>query len=268
MTPTIRAVVFDWAGTMIDHGCRAPVVALLQAFADAGVTITEAEARRDMGRAKRDHIGALLADPRIAAVWRAVHGAQAVEADISALFNAVEPLMRQAGGDCAELIPGAAALVRRLRAEGVRIGSSTGYSRTMMADILPRAAAQGYEPEVVICAGETAEGRPSPLMMWKALTDLRAWPASACVKIDDAPVGIEEGRAAGVWTVGVAASGNGVGLGIEALAALGAAEREARIGAAAAGLRAAGADYVVASVANLEPALEAIATRIDAGERP
>ena len=33
-------------------------------------------------------------------------------------------------------------------------------------------------------------------------------------------VGIAEGRGAGVWTIGIAASGNGVGLSAEAFAAL------------------------------------------------
>jgi phosphonoacetaldehyde hydrolase len=60
MTSTIKAVVFDWAGTMVDHGCCAPLLSLQRVFADAGVEISEAEARADMGRAKRDHIRNLL----------------------------------------------------------------------------------------------------------------------------------------------------------------------------------------------------------------
>ena len=64
MTQPLKAVVFDWAGTMIDFGSRAPVVALCRAFAAEGVTIEEAEARADMGMAKRDHIRALLAAGR------------------------------------------------------------------------------------------------------------------------------------------------------------------------------------------------------------
>ncbi|WP_369825765.1 phosphonoacetaldehyde hydrolase [Caulobacter sp. BP25] len=175
----IQAVVFDWAGTMVDFGCRAPVLALLEVFAEAGVEITEAEARGDMGRAKRDHIRALLAAPRVAEAWRARHGQTSDEADVDHLHDAVEPKMRAAARDCAALIPGAASLVADLRARGVRIGSTTGYTRPMMADILPLAADQGYAPDVVVCAGETSEGRPSPLMMWKALVDLGAWPSRA-----------------------------------------------------------------------------------------
>ena len=45
----IKAVIFDWAGTMVDFGCMAPVEALVDAFAAHGVTISAADARRDMG---------------------------------------------------------------------------------------------------------------------------------------------------------------------------------------------------------------------------
>ncbi|HUO12423.1 MAG TPA: phosphonoacetaldehyde hydrolase, partial [Caulobacteraceae bacterium] len=66
MSFPVRAVVFDWAGTMVDFGCVAPVGALQSVFAEAGVPITEREARRDMGRAKLDHLRALLSDDEVA----------------------------------------------------------------------------------------------------------------------------------------------------------------------------------------------------------
>ena len=155
MSYAIKAVIFDWAGTMIDHGCRAPVVALQRVFEAAGVPISEGEARADMGRAKRDHIRAILAMPRVAQAWRTATGAAPAEADVSALHDAVEPMMRSAARECATLIPGAADIAARLKARGVRIASCTGYTRPMMADILPLAAEQGYAPEIVICSGET-----------------------------------------------------------------------------------------------------------------
>lgn len=264
----IKAVIFDWAGTMIDFGCRAPVLALREVFAEAGVEITEAEARADMGRAKRDHVRALLAMPRIAEAWRVRYGQASDETDVDRLHDAVEPKMREAARDCSTLIPGAAALVADLRARGVKIGSTTGYTRPMMADILPLAAEQGYAADVVVCAGETAVGRPSPLMMWKALVELGVWPARACVKVDDAVVGISEGLEVGAWTVGFSASGNGVGLSLEALADLPADERASRVAASAQALRDAGAHYVVETVAELGPVLDDIEARIARGERP
>jgi len=61
--------------------------------------------------------------------------------------------------------------------------------------------------------------------------------------------------------VGLAASGNMVGLTAEALAALDPDERLARVAEAGARLRAAGADLVIDTVADLIPALEAEVAR-------
>jgi len=268
MSYPIKAVVFDWAGTMVDFGCIAPVEALIDAFAGQGVALSAAEARRDMGRAKRDHVMAILDLPAITAAWTASKGAPPTPADGEAIYQALEPLIEAAATRCADLIPGAAAVASDLRSLGVRIGSGTGYTRQMMSGILPRAAAQGYAPQVVVCAGDTPSGRPAPLMTWKALVEMDAWPARTCVKVDDATVGIEEGRLAGCWTIGLAASGNGVGLSLADYRALAEPDRQARVVAAAEQLKAAGADYVIDTVADIRPVLEAIAVRIAAGETP
>jgi phosphonoacetaldehyde hydrolase len=253
---------------MVDFGCQAPVQALLDVFAARGVALSAEEARRDMGRAKRDHVAALLAYESVATAWAKATGAPPTKADGDAIYLDLEPRMAKAAARFSDLVPGAAGTAAALRARGVRIGSGTGYTRAMMAEILPRAAAQGYAPEVVVCAGETPSGRPSPLMLWKALIELDAWPAGACVKVDDAEVGIAEGRAAGCWSVGVAASGNGVGLSLAEYEALAESDRRARIDSAGASLRAAGAHVIIDSVADLPTALETIEGWIAAGERP
>ncbi|MFC4314099.1 phosphonoacetaldehyde hydrolase [Steroidobacter flavus] len=255
MKPLLQAVIFDWAGTMIDFGSRAPVVALCELFAHAGVPVTEAEARTHMGMAKRDHIRSLLGLPRVAEAWIKRYGGPAKEADVNTLFDNVGPMMRIAARTCSELIPGAAAVATRLRASGMVLGSCTGYTHEMMEDILPRAAEQGYRPDRVVCAGDTPHGRPSPLMVWKNLVELGVWPASTCVKVDDTEVGIAEGLAAGVWTIGIAASGNGVGLSQHALDALAPAERAARVERARRTLMNAGAHLVIDTVADLPHAL-------------
>jgi phosphonoacetaldehyde hydrolase len=248
-------VIFDWAGTMVDFGCRAPVAALLEAFARHGVTLGEATARADMGKAKVDHVRALLARPEVGAAWTAANTAAPGEDDVAALMADLGPLMRDAAAEAAELIPGAADTVATLRAAGLKVGSSTGYTREMMAPVLARAAAQGYAPDHLVCSGETPEGRPSPLMIYKACAELGVWPLSRVVKVDDAEAGIAEGRAAGCFTVGVSASGNGIGLSRAMLAALDPDERARRVKIASDSLMAAGADMVIETVADLIPAL-------------
>jgi phosphonoacetaldehyde hydrolase len=248
-------VIFDWAGTIVDFGCEAPVKALIAAFGSEGVCIDAAAARRDMGKAKRDHVQSLLMDPSVAAAWLEHHDRIADDEDIERIMAHLGPLMRDYAARAATLIPGARETFDQLRAAGLRVASSTGYTRGMMEPVLARAAEQGYVPEHVVCSGETPAGRPSPLMIYKACAELGIWPLSRVVKVDDAEVGIAEGKAAGAFTVGVA-SGNALGLCLEALQALPSPERASRIAVARQTLLDAGADIVIDSVATLIPELE------------
>lgn len=264
MSFPVKAVVFDWAGTMVDFGCMAPVEALMETFAAEGVPISDVEARRDMGKAKRDHLTAIMADPSVAMRWQAKKGGAATDADIDRIYQNLIPAMTAAAAKASILIPGAAETVAALAARGVKIGSGTGYTRPMMTEILASAARQGYSPDIVVCAGETPSGRPAPLMTWKALIALDAWPASACIKVDDAAVGIIEGRLAGCWTVGISASGNGVGMSRDSFLALPPQQRRTKLTAAEKALRDAGADFVIEDVSQLMPVVEEIARRIAA----
>jgi phosphonoacetaldehyde hydrolase len=248
-------VIFDWAGTMVDFGCTAPVKALMEAFALEGVTVSESSVRRDMGKAKLDHVRSLLAYPEVAKPWQDRHGRAADDRDVASLMTRLGPLMRDHAARASTLIPGARATFERLRQMGVRVASSTGYTREMMQPVLARATEQGYMPEHLVCSGETPAGRPTPLMIYKACAELGVWPLSRVVKVDDAEVGIAEGKAAGAFTGGVA-SGNELGLSQQALEALPPAQRAARLQHARQAPRVAGADLVIDSVADLVPSLE------------
>jgi phosphonoacetaldehyde hydrolase len=254
-------VIFDWAGTVVDFGCQAPVIALRAAFALRGVAISEPLARRDMGKAKEDHVRALLEEHSIAEAWSKARGRAANDGDVRELMSDLGPLMRDQAARSAQLIEGARAAVDTLRAAGVKVASSTGYTREMMLPVLRDAAAQGYIPDHLVCSGETPQGRPTPLMIYKACAELGVWPLTRVVKVDDTEAGVKEGRAAGCFTVGLSASGNEVGLSREALQALPAEERSARIAAADASLRAAGADVVIETVAQLIAVLQSTAER-------
>src|ERR1700676_3543545 len=129
-------VIFDWAGTMVDFGCEAPVQALIEAFAADGISIDAPIARRDMGKSKVDHVRALLAVPPVADAWCKRFGRASDSGDVERLMTRLGPLMRRRAEEAAELIPGALETVRRLRAAGLRIASSTGYTRDMMEPVL------------------------------------------------------------------------------------------------------------------------------------
>ena len=268
MTQKIKAIILDWAGTVVDHGSRAPMGAFVKAFAHFGVTISIADARGPMGMAKRDHIRMVGTSPAVAAAWRAKHGRDFDDAAIDAIFDVFEPMNIAAVEAHSALIPGARDALDWCKARGIRIGSTTGYTRPIMERLMPLAAAQGFVPEVTICAGDLAAGRPAPLQIWSALAQMGIWPASSVIKLDDTAPGIGEARAAGCWAVGVALTGNNPGLSAEELAGLAPAERDALRRAASEPLLRAGAHLVIETIAELPTLIDHIETRLATGEKP
>ncbi|WP_372611853.1 phosphonoacetaldehyde hydrolase [Aquicoccus sp.] len=253
-----KAVVFDWAGTMIDFGSFAPMGVFVEAFKRFGINATIAEARAPMGAPKRAHIKAMLMAPRLSAEWARAHGAAPTEADIDRVYEVFVPMNEEVVADYATLVPGAAEMVADLRARGLRIGSTTGYTRSIMERVFPLAAAQGYAPDNCVCADDLPEGRPGPLQMYQTFIDLQVYPPNAVIKVDDTEPGIAEGVAAGCVTVGVALSGNHVGLTPEELAALSAPEVAALRTRATDTLRTAGAYHVIDTVADLPALLDTL----------
>jgi phosphonoacetaldehyde hydrolase len=264
----LSAVVFDWAGTILDFGSCAPMGAFVRLFKQFGIEITIEQARGPMGMAKWDHIKALGALPDVAAQWQGKHGKAFSNADVDHLYEVFTPMNAAVVSDFADFIPGALDTVAALRARGLKIGSTTGYNRPIMEIVTPIAGAGGYTPDNVVCAGDLASGRPSPLMMYQCFADLGVWWPQAVVKVDDTEVGISEGLNAGTWTVGVSVSGNAMGLQLAEWQALSAAEQQARREAASEKLYGAGAHYVIDSVADLMPVMDEISEKLRAGVRP
>jgi phosphonoacetaldehyde hydrolase len=97
---------------------------------------------------------------------------------------------------------------------------------------------------------------------------LGAYPLWRCVKIGDTPSDIAEGLNAGMWTVGITATGNEVGLSGGEWEALPPDEQAARKRDAARRLVEAGARFTAASLADCTAILDDIDRRLVAGEEP
>ena len=264
----IQAVVFDWAGTTIDYGSRAPAIVFQQVFRERGIKITVDQARGPMGMAKRAHIASIAALPEISQEWTAQHGSPPTDADIDAMYDEFLPLQKSVLKEHCQLIPGVTETIEHCRSRGLRIGSSTGYTRELMEVVSAAAKERGYEPDCVLCAEDAPAGRPAPYLLFESAIRLGVFPMWSFIKVDDTTVGIEAGINAGCWTVGVTLSGNLTGLSEAEVADLTASEKQQYCDRAEEKLRAAGAHYVMESVADFPQVLEQIVQRAANGERP
>ncbi len=265
---SIRGVILDWAGTAVDFGSRAPVEAFVSAFAGLDIHISTADARGPMGRAKRDHLAAVFELPHVAGQWKQRYGREPTVADVDAVYGAFVPAQMAVLADFAKPIPGVVATIASWRAQGIRIGSTTGYTAAMLDVVAAAAARQGYAPDARVAGDQVPAGRPAPWMTWLNLQTLGIWPPAAVVKIGDTPADVAEGRNAGAWTVALTSCGNEVGLSEAEFDALDASARAQVLATAREILLRAGAHYIAESWADMPAIFVDINARLAAGERP
>lgn len=270
MSKQIDALIFDWAGTVLDFGCFAPTQIFVDAFKSAfDFEITLDEARKPMGLGKWEHIEALGQDSAVSARWQAQFGRPMVASDIDHIYNTFIPLQQERVVAHADLIPGFLAVLGQCRDRGYKIGSTTGYPRVVMDRLVDVAAQHGYAPDCLVCTGDLpAGGRPGPWMALACAIELGAGAVWRCVKIDDTTPGIEEGRRAGMWTVGVTLSGSLCGATQQQFEQMSSYEKDALRQPADKQLQDAGAHFVIDTVADLMPVLDQIEAQILAGDRP
>lgn len=264
----VKAVVLDWAGTAVDYGSFAPTAVFLRLFASWGITITAEDARSGMGLMKKDHLRTILARPAVDQAWKAKHGAPASAADIDALFTNFVPMQLSVLKEYATPIPGLLDMVKTLCQNRIKIGSTTGYIRSMMDVLAPEAAKRGYTPDCIVCPDEVPAGRPYPWMCYQNAIQLGVYPMQAMVKVGDTLPDIEEGLNAGMWTVGLSLTGNLLGLDESGVQALSPEERLDALRKIETQLYQAGAHYVIDGIWDLQHILTDIQSRLAQGELP
>jgi phosphonoacetaldehyde hydrolase len=264
----VKAIVLDWAGTTVDFGSRAPVLAVMEAFRRADVPVTLEQARGPMGMAKRDHLRVMLEMPEVAQRWQQAYGRPPSPSDIDRLYTQFLPLQKEILATNSQVIPGCVKAVEECRSRGIAIGSSTGYTQELMDVIVPLVRAQGYNPDAIVCASDVSPGRPAPWMCFENARRLGVYPMQAIVKVDDTTVGIEAGLNAGMWTVGISRSGNLVGLSEDELRKLSPQDQAQRVEAAAAELYRCGAHFVADTIAELPQILREINDQLRRGLCP
>lgn len=266
----VKAVILDWSGTVADAYVVAPAVVFVDVFRKHGVEISMSEARGPMGLRKDLHIKALTETPEIRERWRKIHGKYPGQAEVDAMFKDFVPMQLACLKRYAKLLPGVAKVTQKLQKQGVKIGSTTGFTRAMVDILEAEAARQGYRPDASVAGDEVVHGaRPGPFMVYKNLDMLGVYPIASVVKVDDTVSGVGEALNAGCWGVGVTRYSNYMDMDTpDADKKLPKAELERRLAKTRQILGQAGAHYVIDSIADIEPVIADINARLARGERP
>ena len=267
----VRGVILDWSGTVCDAYVMAPARVFVEVFAAAGVEISMAEARVPMGLPKDLHIRKLLGTPQIRRRWRAAHRRDPTDADARRLFGDFEPRQIECLPEYAVLLPGVAEMASVLQGEfGIKIGMTTGFLRSMVEVLLPRAREQGFFPDCTVASDEVQNGaRPRPFMVYRNLDTLDIHPVQSVVKVDDTVSGVGEGLRAGCWSVGIARYSNYMDADtLEQARSWSPQEVSERLHRAREMLWEAGAHYVIDEPRQLVGVVESVNQRLQAGERP
>jgi phosphonoacetaldehyde hydrolase len=264
----LKGVILDWAGTTMDYGCNAPAVVFIDVFKKYGIEITMEEAREPMGAHKRTHLQQITQIDAVRKRWIETHGKAPTEEDVDRMFADFVPMQLHCLANHADLIPGCLEAIEAFRKCGCKIGSTTGYTHEMMELLQKEAADRGYMPDATVCATDVPAGRPEPWMCLHNAEKLRIFPMEAIVKIGDTLPDIHEGLNAGMWTIGLAMTGNEMGMTEEEIKALDPEIREQKRNRAYGRMAMAGAHYVVDSITDCPPLIDAINQRLARGETP
>ena len=192
----IELVVLDMAGTTInEHGNV--YKALEFVVLDAGATLDAQDLQTWMGADKTEAIAALLELGGVTATPALVQQQFAAFRRILADFYAQTP---------PEPIAGVEDALRTLKARGIKIGLTTGFSRDVAGPILETLGwgiGEGELLDAVVTSDEVAAGRPAPFMIHRVMEATGVQNVAAVVAGGDTVVDLLAGSNAGVLTLGV-----------------------------------------------------------------
>jgi phosphonoacetaldehyde hydrolase len=156
-------------------------------------------------------------------------------------------------------LPGVIESVEKVRAMGVAIGSTTGYSRSMMDLVIPASREKGYYPDCVVCPEDAGgKGRPFPYMLWHNLERLGVESIGSVLKVGDTAADMQEGNNAGCLCVGILRGSSMLGLTQAELEAKSAVEINALLEAAKERYINAGANFIIEEISALPGLIESL----------
>lgn len=258
MGKKIEAVIFDWAGTLVDYGCMASVEAYKEIFEGYGIKLKNDELRNGMGLDKTDHIRKILQIDRVSKLWLKKFKFEPNEGDVQEINRKFEKVILKYFENI-EPKEYVKTTIDQLRDQGIRIGSTTSYTHEMVNVLMDITKKKKVYIDLVINSEDTkGQGRPNPYMIFKNMEKLGIGSVKNVIKVGDTVNDIKEGVNAGVYSIGVTDGSSEMGLSYEEFDALSEREKEAKRDEVREKFKKAGAFYVMNNVKSLPYIVNAI----------
>ncbi|MCK4714509.1 MAG: HAD family phosphatase [Candidatus Aenigmarchaeota archaeon] len=183
MVRMIRAVVFDWNGTLVDD-----MAIHLRAFR---------EVLRGMADIKPIDIYLREGKRSIDIISELAKGASRER--VREAWHAKEKIYKE-NSQGIRMLPSGRDLVRKLRGEGLKVGLVTGTRRSSLSHVLTRQEMSMFDH--ITTANETKKAKPDPEPYLRCIDDLGVKPWEA-VAVENAPLGVESAKAAGMFCIAI-----------------------------------------------------------------
>jgi len=132
------------------------------------------------------------------------------QTDVDRVFADFVPMQLECLRNYTTLLPHVAEMTQAFQKEDIKIGSTTGFVRSMVDILEADAKEQSYVPDASVAGDEVENGaRPQPFMVYRNLDLMVVHPIQSIVKVGDTVSGVGEALEAGCWGgVGIARYSN------------------------------------------------------------
>lgn len=186
----LRAVLFDMDGVLFDS-MKNHTLAWYKAISELGISCERDEFYQYEGATGKWTINL---------IFNRAYGRDATEKEIERIYAMKSRYFNHLQEP--EAIPGARELLQKVKDRGLVPVLVTGSGQNSLLERLEKEFPGVFTPDTMVTAFDVKHGKPSPEPYLKGLAKARVQPDEAMI-IENAPLGVRAGVAAGVFTIAV-----------------------------------------------------------------
>ena len=209
----IRGCIFDLGGTIVDRYSLTPFLSLKKAFSKQKIIVPNKLIFQDMGISKKDHVRNIINNRSITSQWLDINNEYPDEIDINNIYDNFNKIQLNYSENLMTILPETPTCIEKLRDQGIKLGVTTGFNKENMTIIKNKLDRNKIHIDHYVSSTcLNLPSRPLPYMIEKNMDRMDITNPRYIIKVDDSQVGIEEGKNANCWTVGVSRWSTNIGI--------------------------------------------------------